>query len=78
MPVRRPMVVSSRIGVPAMNRPPMRPLVRRYSVTWSHKTAFATSRMPSSLVSQPGGASLTPDPRQANARSCEMQATPPG
>jgi hypothetical protein len=30
LPVRRPVVVSRRIGLPAMNRPPMPPLVRRY------------------------------------------------
>ena len=48
LPDRRPVVVSRRIGLPAMNLPPMRPLVRRYSVTCIYRNAFATSCMPSS------------------------------
>jgi hypothetical protein len=40
----------------------MRPLVRRYSVEWSHKTALATSRMRHPLVRRAGG-------RQSHRRS---------
>src|SRR5215217_6216042 len=56
LPVFRPVVVSSRIGLPAMKRPPTRPLVRRYRVTCSHKIALASSCMASS----PGTSTWSP------------------
>jgi hypothetical protein len=38
------------MGLPAMKRPPMRPLVSRYRLTCSHKIALASSCMPSSCA----------------------------
>jgi hypothetical protein len=67
LPVRRPVVVSSRIGLPAMNLPPMRPLVRRYRVMCTQRNALAISCMPPCPREPPlVVASLTTDRRWAN------------